>query len=180
MAGYFENMVMRRFAKLKASADAAAAKAAQEVGKEADRYAFETVLPELEEELRVAYWNATSAWYRAYIPKQYSRSYSFYNSLDIKSPGDMTFGWEYKDSEMVKPSWNGGSYNVYGRVFNGGSHGGPVRGHPPVKSTPIPTLLDELTPDVQSSIQRRIDVLGQEYFETHFGNRCNELLRNMP
>lgn len=180
MAGYFENMVMRRFAKLQANANAAADQAAREVGKAADQYAFESVLPELEDELKLAYWNATSAWYRAYIPKMYSRSHSFYNALDIKQPESMAFGWEYKADDMVKPSWNGGSYNVYGRVFLGGAHGGPVRGRAPAQSTPIPDLLDELTPEIQSMIQWKIDLLGQEYFESHFKERCSELLRNMP
>ena len=179
MAGYFENMLMRKLSKFQEDANIAAERAAKEVGKEADKYAFNSVLPELEEELQIAYWNAVSTWYRAYIPKEYSRSHSFYDMLEIKKPREMTFGWEYKEEDMFKPSWSGRSYNVYGRVFNGGAHGGPVYGHLPVRTTSIPKLLEKATPEIQDLIQRKIEMLSQEYFQSHFGERCNAILREM-
>lgn len=180
MSEFTQSFITRYIAKLKTNIDAAAAQASQEVGKAADKYAFEAVIPELEEEMKLAYWNATSAWYRAYVPKEYGRSHSLYDALKFKRPGDMSFGWEYKEEDMVKPSWNGGSYNIYGRVFNGGSHGGPVHGHPPVRTTAIPVLFDQLLPEVQSVIQDRINDLGQEYYATHFEERINQIIRNMP
>ena len=180
MASFGQRVLDKHIAKIREKVDAAAEQAKKEVGKAADEYAFETALPDLEEQMNVAYWNATSSWYRAYTPKKYNRSYGFYNSLGFKKPGDMSFGWEFKDSEMVKPSWNGGSYNVYGKVFVGGAHGGPVHGHSPSKSTPIPKLFEEFLPDVHDAIQNEIDALGQEYYSAHFGDRLNEILRNMP
>lgn len=179
MAGYFEKMLTRRLSYLQEQANIAADRAAKEVGKEADKYAFDSVVPELEEALKVAYWDATSTWYRAYIPKKYTRTHSFYNMLEIESPGDMTFGWEYRDQDMFKPSWGGGSYNVYGAVFDGGAHGGPVYGRRPVRTASITKLLEKATPEIQDFIQGKMDALGQEYFDAHFSDRCNEILREL-
>ena len=179
MAGYFENLVKQRFAKLQEKADIAAQTAAKEVGKEADKYAFNTVVPELEEALKDAYQESTAAWYNAYTPKKYSRAYSLFNGMQIDNPGDMTFGWSYKDEDMDKPSWGGGTYNIYSRVFVGGAHGGPVRGHRPARSTPIPTLLESKTHGIQDQIQGKIDFYGQQYFSEHFGERCDRILRSM-
>lgn len=179
MAGYFESMVMERLSKFQAKANRAAQKAAMEVGKDADKHAFESVLPELKENVTVAYLNATAMWYRAYIPKKYNRTYGFYGDLDIQTPGDMTFGWTYLDQDMNKPSWGGGSYNIYDRVFLGGRHGGPVRGHRPARTTPIPAILEKSLKDIQAYIQNRIDYFGQQYFQDHFEQRCSEILKNM-
>ena len=178
MAGYFENMIKRHLEKLQKEVDAASSKAAKEVGKEADEYAFRTALPELEENMRLAYLASTAAWYRAYIPKKYSRSHSFYDALEIESdPDEMSFGWQYKDDEMDKPSWSGGTYNVYNRVFDQGRHGGPVHGRKSVQTTSIPALLDKQTREIQSYTQERINVYSQQYFKENAGRRCEEILR---
>lgn len=171
--GYFQEMMMKRLEDIQERAQQVADNVAKEVGKEADQYALRMIIPEAEYELRSAFRNATAAWYNAYSPKKYSRSFSLFDAMNIDTGGNMSIGWLYKE-DMSKPSWGGGSFNIYGLVFEGGSHGGPVHGRAPVKSTPIPVLFEREMPRIHDRLQRSINDYGQRYFAENFNTRFQQ------
>lgn len=172
---YIERLIQKRLVPMQQRAQAAADQVAREVGQEADEYAFKIIKPVAREAAELEYRGAVSNWYNAYSPKRYHRSYGFYNQLRFTDPGSNGIGWEIPE-EMIKPSWNGGSYNIYGLVFQAGYHGGPVRGHMSPSSTPIPEMFDEGIASVQEDLQEQIYELGAQYFREHAPERLHRLL----
>lgn len=172
--GFFQDMMSKELEKIQQRAQKVADEVTAEVGKEADEYAIKSVVPLAESELKSAYHNSAAAWYNAYSPKKYQRSFSLYNALLFDNEGGTAIGWKFDDSIMNKRSWRGGTYNIYSLVFEGGAHGGPVHGRSPVSTTPIPVMFDVEVVGIQKMLQDRINQYGQEYFASHFQQRFYE------
>lgn len=173
MAGYFTEQALNFLKDLQTRADDVAAEVSKDVGKRADEYAMRIMIPVARAEIRGRYLEAANKWYDAYSPKKYRRTYGLRDVLKLTDPGSDGVGWMTEGS-IVKPSWNGGSYDIYASVFEGGAHGGPVHGHPPTYSTPIPKLFglfdesSEQYQEVYEYLQQLVEETGQDYFAEHF------------
>lgn len=178
MAGYIEELTKKYLAELQERASRISEEVSSSVGKEADKHAMEVMIPVAKKEVSTLYIDAANEWYNAYQvdigePKKYKRQHSLRNALIIADSGDGGFGWVVEE-EMMKPSWSGGAYNIYNYIFEKGSHGGPVNGHPPKYSTSIPELFglfDESSDQYQETykmLQGMFDESGQEYFDANF------------
>lgn len=172
---YIEKIIQKRLAPMQKAAQEAADTVAREVGREADEYAFKIIKPVAREAAEREFEESVTNWYGAYSPKRYNRSFGFYNAIQFNDPGSNGIGWEIKEN-MIKPSWNGGSYNIYGLVFKAGYHGGPVHGHMQPKSTPIPELFESAITDLQYDLQQQIYELGAQYFREHAPERLSRML----
>lgn len=172
---YIEKMIQKRLGPMQRAAQEAADRVAREVGREADEYAFKVIKPAARQATEQEFEEAVSNWYGAYSPRRYNRSFGFYNAIRFTDPGSNGIGWEIKE-DMTKPSWNGGSYNIYGLVFQAGYHGGPVYGRMPSKSTPIPDMFEEGIADAQDYLQQQVYELGAQYFREHAPERLNRIL----
>jgi hypothetical protein len=172
MAGYWEEWTKNYVRRVQERAQEVAIEVTNELGKEADEYAFKIMLPVARHGVTEAYKDAAEAWYGAYSPSHYGRGYSLYNAMQMNDYGGKGVGWQFSES-MAKPSWGGGSFNIYGGVFMGGAHGGPVHGRSPASSTPIPALFEASVDELVSYLQDEIYKIGQGYFEEHFSERFN-------
>ena len=175
MAGYFGDLVKKQLADLQTRAQTVADEVSREVGREADSYAFKIVTPALRAAAETYFHDAAAQWYSAYSPVKYQRGWSLYDTMRITDPGEGGVGWLSDDSALNKPSWGGGTYNIYGLVFEGGHHGGPVHGRIAASSTPIPTIFEtSMEENVYPDIQEQIYQLGQQYYEEHFAPRFEQ------
>ena len=176
---FFQQKIEKELERILQKAERVKEEVSEEVGREADAYALESVIPFAEVEILSAYLGSSAAWYNAYSPKKYKRTYGLYDALIFGGNADVeenAIGWQFDDTNMNRPSWGGGSYNIYKLVFEGGAHGGPVHGRPPKVTTPIPELFAaELERrDVHGMIQEKINQYGQEYFASHLHQRFQE------
>lgn len=173
MAGGYTEMAQQWIAGLNARAEVVRREVEKDVGKAADEYAFRIMIPVARDEIRGRFLEAANKWYAAYSPQMYRRTYGLRDVLKLTNPGNDGIGWMTEGS-IVKPSWNGGSYDIYASVFEGGAHGGPVNGHPPTYSEPIPKMFglfdegSEQYQEVYEYLQELIQETGQEYFAEHF------------
>ena len=180
--GEYANFVRQKFLDAQRKISVVEEKANKETDEEANKYAAKVLTPEVETGILLAYRDAVSAWYKAYHPKMYDRTYSLYNVLRIKEVDGIYDHWEYVDDGLNKASlWGGITFNIYDLVFAGGSHGGPLFHYVPPVSTPIPEMFDsnERNYIMKNSgrLQKQFKQLGDNYFDQNALDKVKKRVR---
>ena len=180
--GEYVNFIRQKFLDAQRKISAVEERANRETDEEANKYAAKVLTPEIETGILLAYRDAVSAWYNAYHPKMYNRTYSLYNVIRLKEVDGIYDHWEYVDDGLNKASlWGGVTFNIYDLVFASGSHGGPLFHYVPPVSTPIPEMFDNNERDYiaknSGRLQKQFNQLGDNYFNQNALDRVKKRIR---
>ena len=171
--GSYLNRALSKISEIQTVATRVAQEVAEEMGKDAVRYAVAQNSGALEGMLNDEYRTATAQWYAAYSPKKYSRNYSIYNLMSSELGGEFDVGWTFEDTGMTTGPYGS---SLFGPVFLGGSHGLKHRSFVPVKSEPVPDIFDSHMKGRVGEIEAMLQPDVQKYYDTHFQSRYEPVL----